>query len=125
MFDIVNPPQAQEELPPLLNPYALFGLDPDDKEDDEAKPRKFKSARRKADLLAHPDEKPGNNEAMINNLPNNLQTVLNLATDEIEQIFGPNSNWQNVKRKYGASSICYFWNPWAARNTNEVLLPLP
>jgi hypothetical protein len=53
MFDIVNPPQAQEELPPLLNPYALFGLDPDDKEDDEeAKPRKFKSARRKADLLA-------------------------------------------------------------------------
>jgi hypothetical protein len=108
-----------------LNPYALFGLDPDDKEDDEAKPRKFKSARRKADLLAHPDEKPGNNEAMINNLPNNLQTVLNLATDEIEQILGPNSNWQNVKRKYGASSICYFWNPWAARNTNEVLLPLP
>jgi len=46
---------SEKDTPPLLNPNAIFGLDPGAGGDNDEKTRRFKLAYRKASLLCRPD----------------------------------------------------------------------
>ena len=121
---------SSHRSPPLLNPFALFGLDPNSKDDDEEFIKKYNHAVRRAQLVAHLGRWHLLPEEARNALPCNLSAVLNTAADRIQELLGREpalgrSRWRAVRNVFARGELCYFWNPLAARNLLELLRPPP